>query len=35
MKILIEFNILKEVDETERNRIFEYTEYLNILKRGI
>ena len=35
IKILIEYNILKAVDGAERNRIFEYTEYLNILKRGI
>ena len=35
IRILIEKNILKAVDGLERNRMFEYTEYLNILKRGI
>ncbi len=35
IKILIEYNILKAVGEAERNRVFEYAEYLNILKRGI
>ena len=35
IRILIEKNILKAIDGLERNRIFEYTEYLNILKRGI
>ncbi len=35
IQILIEKNILKAVDGLERNRMFEYTEYLNILKRGI
>ena len=35
IQILIKNNILKAVDGLERNRIFEYTEYLNILKRGI
>lgn len=35
IKTLIEYNILKAVDDAERNRIFEYSEYLNILRRGI
>lgn len=35
IKELQEHKILNMSDDAERNRIFEYTEYLNILKRGI
>ena len=34
INVLIELSILKENSNKARNRIFEYTEYLNILKTG-